>query len=229
MKLALYIRVSTLDQNPEAQRRELEAYARRHGGEIVRVFEDRASGADPNRPALGELLDAARAGKFDCVLCWKLDRFGRSLIDLLRNIDTLAGECVRFISITEGIDTGQGYANPTAKLFLHMVAAVAEFEREIIRERSMSGQARYRQDWNAGKVGKTVHSQSGKDLPPHRPKKIIDVERIQELRRQGVPIAAICQRLGASRATIMRRLQMAARLPHKLPAPGDRVSQEQGK
>lgn len=205
MKTALYIRVSTLDQNPELQRRELEDYARRHEWTVTEVYEDQASGADPRRPAMQRLLEDARAGRFECVLCWKLDRFGRSLIDLMNNLETLEREMVRFIAVTQGLDTDR--KNPTARFFLQVLGAVAELERNIIRERCQAGLKRYRQDYEAGKVGKTVHSRSGKNLPPHRSRKVLDSKRILELHEHGLPMSVIAERTGASKATICRRLQ----------------------
>lgn len=207
MKIALYVRVSTLDQNPEAQRRELEQYAARHEWPIVEVFEDQASGADPNRPALVSLLDAARKGRIDTVLVWKLDRFGRSLANVLENLRVLDDELVRFVSISEGIDTDR--KNPAAKLLLHIMAAFAECERGMIRERCSSGQKRYQQDFAAGKVGRTVHSRSGKDLPPSRPRRVFDIERVKALRAKGATFRQISAELGVPQSTIHVRLAEA--------------------
>lgn len=216
MNVALYVRVSTLDQNTEAQRRELETYANRHGWDIAGVFEDRASGTDPGRPALARLLQECRAGRIDTVLCWKLDRFGRSLPDCLRTLEVLESELVRFIAVSQGLDFHR--SNPASRLLLHVLGAAAEFERELIRERCSSGMVRYQQDLDAGRVGKTVHSQSRKDLPAHRPRKILDVEKIQELRRQGLPVAVLAERFATSKATIERRLK-EAKAPGKTPSP----------
>ena len=82
-RTALYARVSTVDQNPEMQLRDLQAHADREGWQIVDTYQDVISGAKANRPGLNSLMDAARARKFDCLLVWKLDRFGRSLVDCL--------------------------------------------------------------------------------------------------------------------------------------------------
>lgn len=207
MKSVLYIRVSTLDQNPELQRRELEEYARRHEWPVVDVYEDQASGADPRRPALERLLEDARAGKFECVLCWKLDRFGRSLIDLLGNLETLETEMVRFIAVTQGLDTDR--KNPASRFFLQVLAAAAEFERSIMRERCTAGLRRYQQDYEQGKVGKTVHSKSGKNQPVGGHRKVLDVKQLVELHEAGMPFSRIAERVGASKATVCRRLQKA--------------------
>lgn len=203
MKVALYLRVSTLEQNADAQRRELQVYAARHNWPIVDQYEDRASGSDNNRPELARLLADARAGKFECVLVWKLDRFGRSLVDCLQNLQALDTEAVRFIAVSQGIDTDR--SNPAGRFLLHILAAAAEFERELIRERAVSGMQRYKADLEAGKVGETVHSKSGKDLPPHRPRKILDRDRILFLREQGHSWRKIGRMVGANPSTLLRR------------------------
>ena len=102
MRAAIYARVSTTDQNCELQIRELQAYAERQSWSIAETYQDAISGAKANRPALNRLTFDARARKFDCLLVWKLDRFGRSLVDCLNNIKTLEENGVRFIAVTKG-------------------------------------------------------------------------------------------------------------------------------
>ena len=206
MKAALYLRVSTLEQNAESQRRELEAYAARHQWDVVGAYEEKASGSDASRPELKRLLADARAGKFETVLVWKLDRFGRSLLNVLHNLRTLEDELVRFVSITEGIDTDR--KNPASKLLLHIMAAFAECEREMIRERCYSGLRRYVQDFAAGQVGKSVHSQSGKDLPAGGQRRVVDIEKIAALRAAGKTYREIAKELGVSPATALRRVRL---------------------
>jgi len=208
MKVALYLRVSTFEQNPDAQRRELQVYAARHDWDIVDQYEDRASGTDRDRPELARLLADARASKFETVLVWKLDRFGRSLLDCLANLETLDIEAVRFIAVSQGLDTD--CKNPASRLLLHVLAAAAEFERELIRERSTSGMRRYQADLAAGKVGESVHSKSGKDLPPHRPRKVLDGDRILFLREQGHSWRMIGKLVGATPSTLLRRFSPGA-------------------
>jgi len=214
VKTALYIRVSTAEQNTELQRRELEAYAARHEWPVVGVYEDTASGAHsagsgpngvPKRPELARLLADCRAGRVECVLVWKLDRFGRSLFDCLNNLRVLEDELVRFVSITDGIDTD--HKHPASKLFLHILAVFAECERGLIAERTAAGTARYRQDLKAGRVGKSVHSKSGKDLPPGGQRVVVDVEHIARLRATGLSLAEIGSRLKVSAPTVLRRLR----------------------
>lgn len=144
MKIATYHRVSTTDQHPENARHELRTAASRMGDLVLEV-EEVGSGALNDRPALLRILEAARKGQIDAVLCWKLDRFGRSALDLLAHLRTLETAGVRFMAITQGIDVRPG-ADPMSRLLLTMLAAVAEFERDLIRERTRTGLARARRD-----------------------------------------------------------------------------------
>src|SRR5262249_45966348 len=96
------------DQNPELAREELRAGAVRLGYAVALGLEETGSGATNDRPGLAELLDAARRGKVEAVIVWKLDRFGRSALDLLANIRQLEDAGVRFVAVTQGIDTKPG-------------------------------------------------------------------------------------------------------------------------
>lgn len=128
---------------------------------------------------------------------WKLDRFGRSLIDCLAAIQQLKSAGVRFIAITQGIDTDE--SNPAARFQLQVLAAAAEFERELIRERTLAGSLRYRKDYDAGKIGKERSSRSGKNLAIGRPKKIFDREQVTKLRSEGLSLRQIAPTLGTVR------------------------------
>ena len=205
MTVACYTRISTPDQNPELQLRELRAYAARQGWELADAYEDVGSGSSVCRPALNRLLEDSRKGKFKAILVWKLDRFGRSLVDCLKNIELLEGCGVRFIAVTQGLDTDQ--RNPASRFLLQVLGAAAEFERSLILERVQAGQARYRQDYLSGKVGKTVHSRSGKDLPAHRPRKIFDRVKVVRLRQDGLSLRQIAKRMGIGLGTVSRTLQ----------------------
>ncbi len=205
VQVALYARVSTADQNCELQLRELQEYAVHHGWHVVQVYQDVMSGAQKRRPGLNRLLADAAARRFRCVLVWKLDRFGRSLVDCLNNIQILESSGVRFLAITQGLDTDQ--QNPTSRFLLHVLGAAAEFERSLIRERSFAGQMRYRRDFEADRVGKTVHSRSGRDLPPHRPKKVFDREEVDTLRSQGRTLRQIAKQMGLGLGTVTRTLK----------------------
>jgi DNA invertase Pin-like site-specific DNA recombinase len=124
MKAAIYVRVSTTDQNSELQVRELNDYATRQGWKIVETYQDVISGAKSSRPGLNRLMEDARARKFDCLLVWKLDRFGRSLLDCLNNIKTLKDHGIRLIAVTQSLDTDQ--RNPASRFLLHVLGAAAD-------------------------------------------------------------------------------------------------------
>ena len=135
---AIYARVSTLDQNPQMRLRELRAYAKRRGLNLVYEFVDHASGAKDQRPELTQLWRHVRDRKVDIVLVWKFDRFARStkqLVDALEEFNHLG---VDFISITEQIDT----STPMGKAMFTMISALAEFERSQISDRVRSGIAK---------------------------------------------------------------------------------------
>ena len=163
------------------------------------------SGAKASRTSLNQLMSDSRARKLDCLLVWKLDRFGRSLVDCLNHIRTLEENSVRFIAVTQGLDTD--LQNPASRFLLHVLAAAAEFERSLIRERTQAGQIRYREDFESGKVGKTVNSRSGRNLPPHRPRRIFDREEVFQLRRQGRSYRQIAKSLALGVGTVVRTLQ----------------------
>jgi putative DNA-invertase from lambdoid prophage Rac len=138
MKIALYARVSTADQNCQMQLRELREYVAARKWTIYAEYVDTGwSGAKASRPELNRLMADARKRRIDAVLCWKLDRWGRSVADSIKSIQELTSLGVRFIAMTQNIDTDEG--NPMARFLLHIMAAFAELEREIIRERVVAG------------------------------------------------------------------------------------------
>ena len=140
LRVAAYARVSRRDQNPDLQLQELHGYVQRQGWEIVETYQDVSSGAKTRRPGLDRLMEDARLKKFDCVLVWKLDRFGRSFMHCLNNIETLERCGVRFIAMTQGLDTDQ--RNPASRFMFQVLGAAAEFERSLILERSQAGRER---------------------------------------------------------------------------------------
>jgi len=144
MQVALYHRVSTADQDPTTARLELRGAAAARGYTIAMEVEETGSGARNDRPGLLQVMAAARRGRIAGVLVWKLDRFGRSTLDLLASIRDLAASGVRFEAITQGLVVDPRRFDPTANLILAVLAAVAEFEREIIRERTLLGLERAR-------------------------------------------------------------------------------------
>jgi DNA invertase Pin-like site-specific DNA recombinase len=140
MKAALYARVSTLDQEPENQLAELRRYAAARGWTVSEYIDKGVSGAKDRRPALDRLVADARRRRFDAVVCWRLDRLGRSLKHLVTLLEELHSVGVAFVSLGEGIDC----TTPAGKLQLHILAALAEFERARIAERVRAGLSRVR-------------------------------------------------------------------------------------
>lgn len=185
MKVAIYARVSTLDQHCEVQLRELREYCKRRGWKKPLEYIDAGvSGTKASRPELDKLMRDAADRQFEAVLVWKLDRFGRSVLNLSTAISQLDTYGVRFIATSQGIDTDS--ASPTSRLLLHILSAVAEFEREIIRERTRSGLARARE--------------LGKHLG--RPQRVFRRDLVEELRKTGISWRAIAKRLGVSLTTV---------------------------
>ena len=134
MRTALYARVSTTDQTCEMQLRELREYAARRGWQIAGEYVDTGwSGAKASRPELDRLMQDARMRRFDAVLVWKLDRWGRSVADCIRSLQELASLGIRFLAVTQNLDTDE--LNP----MLHILAAFGELEKEMIRERVVAG------------------------------------------------------------------------------------------
>jgi DNA invertase Pin-like site-specific DNA recombinase len=141
MKVALYARVSTVDQTAENQLLELRRYVAARAWTIVGEYVDKGvSGAKQSRPALDRMVADAKRRRFDVIVCWRLDRLGRNLKHLIGLLDDLHALGVAFVSLAEGIDA----TTPAGKLQLHILGAIAEFERERIRERVMAGLQRAR-------------------------------------------------------------------------------------
>lgn len=151
MKAAIYTRVSTEEQNPKTQEELCLRYCERQSYEVYKVYTDVYSGATDKRPSFNELLEDLRAYRFDIVVCTKLDRMGRSLQHLISLIDEFQKKKVDFVCITQNIDT----TTSTGKLQFHIMGAFAEFERNLISERTKEALR------NNAKVGKR-----GKDKKP---------------------------------------------------------------
>jgi DNA invertase Pin-like site-specific DNA recombinase len=187
--IALYARVSTRDknQNPETQLIQLREWAQRQGAEFTE-FVDLASGKDLNRPAWKDLTTEWRKGRIDTIAVVRLDRAFRSVTDMHTCFDEWDGRGIRFASITQPVDTG----TPTGKLLTTVLGAVAEFERDLTRERVKEGLARARRD--------------GKKLG--RPKARLSPERAARvLEENGGDLEKTLEILRVSKATFYRRLK----------------------
>lgn len=155
--IAIYCRVSTRDQHPEAQCRELEEYCRRMNYSFE-VFEETES-SRKTRPIKAALLNRLRTREFDAVLVWRLDRWARSLPELVLEVQELNDKGIKFISLKDNIDL----STASGKLIFHVFAALADFEREVIKERTVLGLE------NAKAKGKSLGRPAGsKDGKPRR-------------------------------------------------------------
>ena len=141
MRSAIYARVSTFDQEPENQLAEIRRFVSARGWTPTNEYVDRGiSGAKDRRPALDALVTDARRRRFDVLVVWRLDRLGRNLRHLIRLLEELQALGIAFVSLNEGIDA----TTPAGKLQMHILGAIAEFERERIRERVVAGLRRAR-------------------------------------------------------------------------------------
>src|SRR6516165_9705220 len=140
MRVAIYARVSTLDQEPENQLAELRRYVEARGWTAVEYVDHGVSGSKESRPALDALVRDAKRRRFDVLVCWRLDRLGRNLKHLITLLEELQSLGVAFVSLAEGIDA----TTPAGKLQMHILGAIAEFERARIAERVRAGLQRAR-------------------------------------------------------------------------------------
>jgi len=185
-----YARVSTQDQNPALQRDALTAAG------CGKLFVEKASGAQRERPALGEALAFMRAG--DTLVVWRLDRLARSLKQLIETVEDLDGRGIGLRSLTEAIDT----TTSGGKLVFHIFAALAEFERSIIRERTMAGLAAARA---RGRTGGRPPALGDADIAAAKAllaDPAITARQVAE--RLGVSLSTLYRHLPAARATLTR-------------------------
>ena len=191
-KVALYARVSTNDQSTQLQLNEITQYALSRGWEIFQVYEDKATGTHSNRRQLRSLLKDAKVRKFDVVLCWKLDRLFRSLKDLVTTLQEFSDLGIKFVSLKDNIDM----TTASGRLLTHVIAAMAEFEASLIKERVTAGVR--------AKIKKTGHW--------GRTKKRDDL-KILRLKAEGYSNREVARQLNVSEATIRRALKGATITP----------------
>lgn len=189
MRVSIYARVSTTNgQSPEMQLAELREYASRRGWEVFGEYVDSGiSGSKESRPELNRLMADAHRRNFDVVVCWKVDRFGRSLKHLVNALADLDSYGVAFVSLRDNLDL----STPSGRLMFQIIGAMAEFERSLIQERVRAGLR------NAKLKGKTLG----------RPPLTLDRERITRLRASGASIREISAQLEVSTATVHKALR----------------------
>ena len=188
-RIALYARVSTTggQQDPEMQLRELREYAKHRDFVIVGEYVDRMTGSKDSRPSLNRLMADAAQRKFDAVLVWKLDRFGRSLRHLVNAIADLEALRVAFISLRDNVDL----TTPSGRLMFQIIGAMAEFERSLIQERVKAGLR------NAKAKGRRLG----------RPPAGVDKTKVLALRDSGASWRTIAEKLGIGVGTAHRIAQ----------------------
>ncbi len=189
--VVIYARVSTDKQAVDMQLAELQDFLTKRDWSLYQEYIDQGyNGGNTKRPAFSQMMVDARKRKFDVLLVWKLDRLGTSLKDLINTLDELGALGIDFISYENQLDT----STPTGKLVFHVIGAVAEFEKDIIRERVKAGLE------NAKRKGKRL------GRPP-----VSDVllEKAKTLRGEGLSFRKIGKRLGVDEGTVRKRVKKA--------------------
>jgi DNA invertase Pin-like site-specific DNA recombinase len=182
-----YLRVSSTDQNTDRQ------LAPKCAQQFTKIFEDKTSGKNTDRPALKECLEYLREG--DTLWVHSIDRLARSLQDLQNLIDSLLAKGVIVKFFKEGLTfQNHGTQDPFAQLLFQVLGSFAEFERNIIRERQREGIER------AKKAGKYNHGKGGR-------KQTIDRAKVKTLRAQGIPFRKIADLIGCSLSSVQRCLE----------------------
>jgi DNA invertase Pin-like site-specific DNA recombinase len=192
-RVAIYTRVSTVDQNLQTQLLDLRQMAAQRGYEIVAEFSDHISGAKSKRPGLDQLMREARRGRFDVVMTWASDRIARSVVHFLQVLDELSHLNIEYCSFRENIDT----AGPLGRAIVVIVGAIAELERSLIVERVRAGMRRARLEGRH--IGRTPLT--------------LDREGICADRRQGWSLRKVARYHRISTATVQRVLQQNAAAP----------------
>jgi len=186
-RAGLYARVSTQDQQTiPLQTRAMREYATRRGWRIALQVKEIGSGAS-QRERREQMLEAARRREIDVVLVWRLDRWGRSVTDLLATLQELEHLGVGFVSLTEALDL----TTPAGRAMAALLAVFAEFEREILRERDRSGLAHARQ--NGQRLGRPLTA-------------ALHADQVRKLQRAGISKSEIARRLQIGRTSVRRIL-----------------------
>ena len=198
-RAAIYVRVSTtnrtrggdvFEQNPEVQEVPLRQLVQQRGWTLARVYSDRLSGAKKDRPGLGSLMNDARRGLFDVVLVWRFDRFARSIEQLVLALAEFRGLSIDFLSCQESLDT----STPMGKAMFTIIGAMAELERDVIRERVVAGMEYARR--HGTKSGNAIG----------RPRRIFDRGEVARLRASGLSIEKIARQMRLGVGTVVRVL-----------------------
>lgn len=195
MKVALYHRCSTSGQDESLAQHDLRTFARAHGMEIALEVTETGSGARNDRPGLKRVLDAARTRSISAVVVHKLDRFGRSVLDVLSNIRLLEELDVEFIATSQSMHIRPN-GDAVSKLMLGVLASVAAFELDLIKSRTRLGQEKARR--------------AGRKIGRPRKGNAPESARVATMRNEGLSWSQISSALGCTVAAARRALAMAA-------------------
>jgi DNA invertase Pin-like site-specific DNA recombinase len=196
VRVAIYARVSTVNHGQDVglQTAELRQFALARGWQISGEYVDQGvSGSKDSRPELNRLMTDAKRRRFDVVLVWKLDRFGRSLRHLVNALAEFESLNIAFVSLSDNLDL----STASGRLMFNIIGAMAEFERELIRERVKAGMK------NAKAKGARIG----------RPKSNVDAAQIANLRASGASLRKIAASLGVSIGTVAARSKKVSRSP----------------
>lgn len=190
--IAIYSRVSSKHQNTASQKPDLERWANAQSQE-VRWYSDKFTGKTMERPGWNRLMTEVRNGKVSTIVCWRLDRLGRTAKGLTALFAELTERRVNLVSLRDGIDLNTS----AGRLLAHMLASVAQYETEVRAERVLAGQARARAEgrtWGGSKKGRRL--------------KVTDEQLlvIRQMRSQGSPVAAIARATNLTRPTVYNYL-----------------------
>ncbi len=186
--IAIYVRVSTKQQDHKSQEPDLKRWAESQDASI-KWYTDKATGKKMDRPGWNKLEAAIRVGKVSAVVVWRLDRLGRTVSGLANLFDELQQRKINLVSLKDGVDL----STPAGRLMANVLASVAQYETELRGERVAAGQAVARANgkkWGGSQAGKRKRVTSDK------------VDIIKHMKEQGKPIAAIARAVGVSRPTV---------------------------
>jgi DNA invertase Pin-like site-specific DNA recombinase len=203
-RVAIYARVSTTNhgQDVSLQTRDMHQFAEARGWRLADEYVDNGvSGSTDSRPELNRLMADAKRRKFDVVLVWKLDRFGRSLRHLVNALAEFESLNIAFVSLSDNLDL----STASGRLMFQIIGAMAEFERALIQERVKAGIR------NARAKGRRIG----------RPRVAVDVGRIAALRASGLSWPSIAREMGVSVGTVYQAAQRLSKIPIKSAAVTD--------
>lgn len=188
--VAMYVRVSSRRQDHRSQIPDLERWAEAYGnGEAIRWYRDKATGKNMDRPGWKRLDADLQAGRVSKLICWRIDRLGRSASQLTTLFEQFTARKIGFVSLRDGLDL----STPAGRLIANVIASVAAYENEVRTERILAGQAAAKANgkkWGGSKKGRRVSISSEQ------------VETVRRLADEGKPKAAIARAVGISRPSV---------------------------